>query len=195
RDLLHDLGPPRDRQHPAGPAAAIRRPAVSILALRGVWWKKVDRGEKLWLGIALLWCLILFAMMPLWHLRGGQNPSFDAYRVTAADCQKKVDAFVEKAKVGEEKGVPVVAPAADDEVYMLARLWQWYPALKLKKGQTYRLHLSSMDLVHGFSLFPLNLNFMVLPGYEYVLTITPTQAGEVFAVCNEFCGIGHHAMV
>jgi len=25
---------------------------VSIVALRGVWWKKVDRGEKLWLGVA-----------------------------------------------------------------------------------------------------------------------------------------------
>jgi cytochrome c oxidase subunit 2 len=74
-------------------------------------------------------------------------------------------------------------------------MWQWYPALKLKKGQTYRLHLSSMDLVHGFSLFPLNLNFMVLPGYDYVLTITPTTTGEVFVVCNEFCGIGHHQMV
>jgi cytochrome c oxidase subunit 2 len=78
---------------------------------------------------------------------------------------------------------------------LLGRLWQWYPALALKKGQTYRLHLSSLDLVHGFSLFPLNLNFMVLPGYEYVLTITPTAAGEVFVVCNEFCGIGHHQMV
>jgi hypothetical protein len=39
-----------------------------------------------------------------------------------------------------------------EDVYMLGRMWQWYPALKLKKGQTYRLHLSSMDLVHGFSL-------------------------------------------
>jgi cytochrome c oxidase subunit 2 len=36
---------------------------------------------------------------------------------------------------------------------------------------------------------------MVLPGYEYVLTITPTQSGEVYTVCNEFCGIGHHQMV
>jgi cytochrome c oxidase subunit II len=168
---------------------------MSIVALKGVWWKKVDRSEKLWLGIALLWCLVLFAMMPLWHWKGGQNPSFETYRTTAVAYSEKVAAFVEKAKVGEEKGIPIVAPAPDDEVYLLARMWQWYPALKLKKGETYRLHLSSADLVHGFSLFPLNLNFMVLPGYEYVLTITPTQTGEVFAVCNEFCGIGHHTMV
>jgi cytochrome c oxidase subunit 2 len=168
---------------------------MSIHALKGVWWKKVDRTEKVWLGVALTWCLVLFAMMPLWHWKGGQNPSFETYRIAAADYQAKVEAYVQKAKVGEERGFPVVAPEAGGDVYMLGRLWQWYPVVKLKKGETYRLHLSSLDLVHGFSLFPLNLNFMVLPGYEYVLTITPTEKGEVYAVCNEFCGIGHHQMV
>ena len=44
---------------------------MSIQALKGVWWKKVDRTEKLWIGIALAWCLVLFAMMPLWHWKGG----------------------------------------------------------------------------------------------------------------------------
>jgi cytochrome c oxidase subunit 2 len=168
---------------------------MSIQSLKGVWWKKVDRSEKLWLTIALVWCLVLFAMMPLWHWKGGQNPSFETYRITAAAYQAKVDAYVEKTKVGEERGFPVVAPGPGEDVYMLGRLWQWYPVVKLKKGETYRLHLSSIDLVHGFALFPLNLNFMVLPGYEYVLTVTPTEKGEVYAVCNEFCGIGHHQMV
>jgi cytochrome c oxidase subunit II len=168
---------------------------MSIQTLKGVWWKKVDRSEKLWLSIALVWCLVLFAMMPLWHWKGGQNPSFETYRITAADYQAKVEASVQRSKVAEERGFPVVAPRAGEDVYMLGRLWQWYPVVKLKKGETYRLHLSSLDLVHGFALFPLNLNFMVLPGYEYVLTITPTEKGEVYAVCNEFCGIGHHQMV
>jgi cytochrome c oxidase subunit 2 len=160
-----------------------------------VWWKKVDASEKLWLGIALVWCLILFAMMPLWHLKGGQNPSFETYRTTAEQYMKKVDALIARRKVGEEKGMPVVAPDPKEDVYMLGRLWQWSPVLKLKKGETYRLHLSSLDLVHGFSIFPLNLNFMVLPGYDYVLTVTPTTTGEFYVVCNEFCGIGHHQMV
>ncbi len=168
---------------------------MSIQTLQGVWWKKVDPVEKVWIGIALVWCLILFAMMPLWHLTGAQNPSFETYRITNVEFQKKVDAFVEQYRAGEEQGVPVVAAPAGADVYMLGRMWSWYPVLKFRKGETYRLHLSSMDLVHGFSLFPLNLNFMVLPGYEYVLTVTPTEAGEVFAVCNEFCGIGHHQMV
>ncbi len=168
---------------------------MSLQTLQGVWWKKADRSERIWISIALVWCLILFAMMPLWHFTGGQNPSFETYRITGAAFQAKVDAFVEANKVGEDKGVPVVEAKPGEDVYMLGRMWSWYPVLKFKKGETYRLHLSSMDLLHGFSLFPLNLNFMVLPGYEYVLTVTPTESGEVFAVCNEFCGIGHHMMV
>jgi cytochrome c oxidase subunit 2 len=97
--------------------------------------------------------------------------------------------------VGDEVGIPVVKPPAGSDVYMLGRLWQWYPILELEKGQSYRLHLSSMDWNHGFSLQPVNINLQILPGYEMVLTVTPDQAGEFTVVCNEFCGIGHHLML
>ena len=38
------------------------------------------------------------------------------------------------------------------------------------------------------------MNFQVLPGYDHVLTLTPTSKGEFTIVCNEFCGIGHDKM-
>jgi cytochrome c oxidase subunit 2 len=40
-----------------------------------------------------------------------------------------------------------------------------------------------------------NVNFQVVPGYDYGLRITPTTAGDFRSICNEFCGIGHHTMV
>jgi cytochrome c oxidase subunit 2 len=89
----------------------------------------------------------------------------------------------------------VVEPPAGSDIYMVAKQWNWYPVLKLKKGATYRLHLSSLDVLHGFSLYPMNINFMVIPDYDYVITITPTEAGEYRVVCNEFCGLGHQLMV
>lgn len=52
-----------------------------------------------------------------------------------------------------------------------------------------------MDIQHGFSLQPLNLNFQVLPGYVHVIHLTPTRSGTFTIVCNEFCGIAHHLMV
>ena len=161
-----------------------------------IWWNTpVGKEEVLWIGIALIWCLIMFFMMPYWHIYGKQNLSSEAYQTTAPAFQAKVDAMVEQYKVGEEAGFPVVAPPAGSDVYMLGRLWQWYPILELKKGESYRLHLSSMDWNHGFSLQPVNINLQILPGYEMVLTVTPDTAGEFSVVCNEYCGIGHHLMV
>ena len=160
------------------------------------WWSvPVGKQEIVWIGIALIWCLIMFFMMPYWHIYGKQNLSNEAYQTTAAQFQVKVDEMVNKYKVGEQAGIPIVKPPAGSDVYMLGRLWQWYPILELEKNQSYRIHLSSMDWQHGFSLQPVNINLQIVPGYEMVVTMTPDQAGEFTVVCNEFCGIGHHTML
>jgi len=159
-----------------------------------IWWKPLDRLERSWLLIAFVWCLFLTAMMPLWLFLGRQNVPATSYRVAPTDFQKIVMDFTQQYQVDTEKGLPVVAPPPGD-VYLLARQWQWYPILKLKKGETYRLHISSVDIQHGFSLQPTNLNFQILPNYVHVIKLTPTQSGEFSIVCNEFCGIGHHLMV
>jgi cytochrome c oxidase subunit 2 len=161
-----------------------------------IWWKTpIGKEEILWIGIALVWCLIMFFMMPYWHIYGKQNLSNEAYQTTAPRFQAKVDEMVTQYKIGEQAGIPIVKPPAGSDVYMLGRLWQWYPILELEKDQSYRLHLSSMDWNHGFSLQPVNINLQIIPGYEMVITVTPDQAGEFTVVCNEFCGIGHHLML
>jgi cytochrome c oxidase subunit 2 len=73
--------------------------------------------------------------------------------------------------------------------------YQWFPILKLVNGKTYRLHISALDVNHGFSLYPVNVNLQIVPGYDYALEVTPNAAGDFRIVCNEFCGIGHHTMV
>ncbi|MBI5378524.1 MAG: cytochrome C oxidase subunit II [Nitrospirae bacterium] len=168
---------------------------MSITVPERVWWKPLDKGEKLWVAIALTWCLVMFIMMPLWHLQGKQNAPSETYRVSADQFEKAAAAFITQYRVGEEQGVPVVAPPSGSDIYLVARMWSWEPVLKLEKGKTYRLHLSSVDLQHGMTIYPMNINFQVLPGYDYVLTITPTEKGEYHLICNEFCGIGHHLMV
>jgi cytochrome c oxidase subunit II len=167
----------------------------AIVAPAGIWWRPAGKQEKTWVVIAFIWCLVLFAMMPLWHFRGGQNPSGVRARVNPVDFSARVERFVTEYKVGEEHGMPVVAPPPGSDVYLQAQMWRWYPVLKLKEGAHYRLHLSSLDLNHGFNLYPVNLNFQVVPGYDYGLDIVPNKAGDFRIVCNEFCGIGHHMMV
>ena len=163
-----------------------------------IWWKQpLDRVEGTWIAIAFVWCMVLFFMMPYWQVYGKQNLSNEAYRTTAEAFSKKTQEMVDKHTVRTEtdQKIPVVRAPPGSDVYLIARLWSWWPMLELEAGKTYRLHLSSMDYQHGFSLQPENVNIQVLPGYEHVVTITPNRAGSYAIVCNEFCGIGHHKMV
>ena len=163
-----------------------------------LWYKHpIDRVEGTWIGIALLWCLIMFAMMVGWHIWGHQNLSTETYRTTPDKFMAKAQVVVDKFTVRTETELktPVVAPPPGTDVYMLARLWSFWPILELQKGQTYRLHLTAMDYNHGFSLQPANINIQIVPGFEHVITVTPNQSGTYSVVCNEFCGIGHHTMV
>jgi cytochrome c oxidase subunit 2 len=160
-----------------------------------VWWKEpIEKNELFWIGIAFLWCLFMFGFMIAWHFIGQQNLSPEAYRISPSAYEQKVDEFAKKYQVREEKGVPVVRPPAGSDVYILGRLWQWWPILELEQGASYRFHISSIDWQHGFSLQPININLSVHPNYEHVLTLTPTDVGEFGIICNEFCGIGHHQM-
>ena len=163
-----------------------------------LWWNEpLHKPEIAWISIAFVWCLIMFGAMIYWHIEGEQNLSNEAYRIKPEVFAERTEAMAEQYTVREEgeTGIPVVHPPPGSDIYMLARLWEWWPILELEKDQSYRLHLSSLDWQHGFSLQPTNINIQVHPNYEMVLTITPDEAGEFGVVCNEFCGIGHHAML
>jgi cytochrome c oxidase subunit 2 len=162
---------------------------------RGNWWKPAHKTEKVWVGIAFGWCMVLFAMMPLWHWKGGQNPSGIRRRVEPAAYAARAEEFIRQYRVGDDRGMPIVEPPPGADVYLMAMAFQWRPVLKLKKGASYTLHLSSLDVNHGFSLFPINVNFQVVPGYDYGLRVRPNASGDFRIMCNEFCGIGHHTMV
>jgi cytochrome c oxidase subunit II len=167
---------------------------MSIHTPAADWFRAPSRSERTWIGLALSWCIVMSIAMPYWHFRGKQNSTGEAYTTDAKTYMARVERFVAQNKVAEENYIPVAQGTPGGDVYLLAQMWRWYPILKLKKDQTYRLHISSADLQHGFSLQPININFQVLPGYDHVITLTPTQAGTYTIICNEFCGIGHHTM-
>jgi len=158
------------------------------------WFAPPAGSERLWIGVGLIWCLVLFVAMPYAHFKGKQNSTGESYAVSPEAFMERIDRFVASNQVGEVDGIPIVEPAPGGDAYLLGQMWRWYPVLKLRQGQTYRVHISSSDLQHGFALLPMNMNFQVLPGYDHVLTLTPTSTGEFEIICNEFCGIGHHMM-
>lgn len=162
---------------------------------KGIWWKPAHKSEKVWFWIAFAWCMVLFAMMPLWHWKGGQNPSGIRRRVDPQAYVARTNEFIAQYKVGEDKGFAIVEPPPGSDVYLLGRMWSWSPILKLKQGVEYTLHISSADVNHGFSLYPVNVNFQIVPGYDYALRVTPAESGDFRVMCNEFCGVGHHLML
>jgi len=171
--------------------SAIQPPPVRV------WWKQpLDRVEGIWIVLALIWSLVMFFMMPYWHVFGKQNLANEAYRTTSEAYIKKTQEMVDKYTVRKEteQQIPVVRPPAGSDVYLIARLWNWWPILEFESGKSYRLHLMSMDWLHGFSLQPENINIEVHPGYDHVLTVTPTKPGVYSIICNEYCGIGHSTM-
>lgn len=163
-----------------------------------LWWKEpLHKAEIVWITVAFLWGVVMFSAMIYWHIEGEQNLSNEAYRIDpevfAARAEEMTDLYTVREE--GELGIPVVHPPPGSDVYLIARLWEWWPILELEKDQSYRLHLSSMDWQHGFSLQPTNINVQVHPNYDLVITITPNKAGTFSIVCNEYCGIGHHQML
>ena len=169
---------------------------MSLLSpVEGWYHKKVSKDERMWMVIALILCLMLFVWMIMWHVYGKQNPSNITYRTSPAEFTKLSEAYTKKYMIGVDNGIPVVKPESNSDVFVMAEMWRWSPVLILQKDESYNLHISSKDVMHGFSIQPVNMNFQVYPSYDYVLKFKPTETGEYKIICNEFCGIGHHTMI
>ena len=170
----------------------------TLVKPRGVWWQGLGRDEKLWIGLVVIWGLAMFAMIvAIWPAVGARQNDIEAFRVDPATFHSRVEAFTAQHKVSEIAGVPVVAPPPNSDAYLEAAAFSWRPFLQLKRGQQYRLVMSSRDLQHGFSLVfgPRSLNYQVMPGYITAVTVVPERVGEFPVVCNEYCGLGHHLML
>ena len=155
---------------------------------------RIGRDERVWLAFAVVWCLFLFAIMYVWQFYGAQRTPIESYRIEPAEFRALTQDYIAEHRIGEVSGVPITVPTEDGEAFLAARAFVFEPVLQLKRGESVRIYLSSYDFQHGMSIQPLNLNFQVLPGYVYVVNLTPTTTGEFGIVCNEYCGLGHHAM-
>ena len=166
----------------------------TLLPPKARWWGPMGPDERRWLTIAFIWCLVLFSGMYVWLAIGDQQTPIESYRIDPEVFRAEVDAFVADHQVDEIDGAAIVEPPPGSDVYLHANQFAFRPVLKLQKGETYRLLVSSTDVQHGLSLQPVNLNFQVLPGYLYVIRITPDETGDFPIICNEYCGLGHHLM-
>jgi cytochrome c oxidase subunit 2 len=82
------------------------------------WEEKVETPEKLSIDIAVLICVFMFSVMVIWAIVGKQNPPQEAYKIRPSTFLERALAFIEKYKVGEENGIPVVEAPPNVDQYI-----------------------------------------------------------------------------
>ncbi|WP_417821019.1 hypothetical protein [Terasakiella sp.] len=86
----------------------------------------------------------------------------------------------------------------DEDIYLVARQWEWSPALELKVGQSYILHVASEDIQHAFHLEKgatgQSIDVLLQPKTEYIIPLKIEQEGQYAIGCTQYCGIEHNKM-
>ncbi len=176
----------------------------------------LGKDERIWIYLILLMILMMGTMTLGWVMIGNQNPpevftKYDSTDDLKADFQAK-NAAAGLTPVFLDNGAPGFHVPPGGDVYMYAQrnpAWNWYvddgvqpprSGLQFEAGERYRLHLGSIDVLHGFQLIggDFIISLQIVPAYDYVLDFTPDtdKSIETFTIiCNEYCGAGHAGMV
>jgi cytochrome c oxidase subunit 2 len=81
-------------------------------------------------------------------------------------------------------------------VAVIALMFAFNPGeIRVPAGRPVTFRLTGADVQHGFQVVGTNANTMVVPGYVSQFTTVFDTPGEYLIVCNEYCGLGHHAMM
>ena len=146
---------------------------------------KVHVYEKAWIAITVV-LLIAFASSVLFTAaaRGIHPPS----HVETID---PTNVYGD----GRFSALGVHDSGTEVEVLMLAQIWAFLPGeVHVPVGRPVKFRVTSPDVIHGLEVVGANVNATVVPGYVTEVTTTFPRAGEYLVVCNEYCGVGHHAM-
>jgi cytochrome c oxidase subunit 2 len=95
---------------------------------------------------------------------------------------------VRKSTVANPFGMDPEDPAGQDDI-LVAR-----PELRLQLGQPVKLLMRSKDVLHDFAVAEFRVKMDLVPGMVTYAWLTPTRTGTFDVLCEEFCGIAHHAM-
>ncbi|MGZ6987725.1 MAG: cupredoxin domain-containing protein [Thermoanaerobaculia bacterium] len=80
-------------------------------------------------------------------------------------------------------------------VHISAKRFEFTPSeVRVKKGETVALELTSEDRVHGFNLPAFKIRKDIVPKEGTRVTLTPDKEGTFPFHCDVFCGDGHEDM-
>ena len=173
-------------------------------------WAKLSLGkdEKIWSYMIIVMIMTMAIFTVTWVFLGDQNVPEEYNQFENRD-------FLDTAIAGNqpENGVTLgtltngelaLERKTGGDIYMIAQTFDWFATngenytrgIKLKVNEPYRLHVGSLDLLHGFEIMggDFIIAIQIVPYYDYVIDFIPTTTGLFRIICNEYCGTGHHTM-
>ncbi|ABF44320.1 cytochrome c oxidase, subunit II [Deinococcus geothermalis DSM 11300] len=156
----------------------------------------LERYESVWLGIAAVMAVLLFASTlasfisgtyPALRGEGGHHIS----GVTNGRLDPRNIAATPFAQPGLREN-----PDGSLEAFVVAKAFAFEPAvLRVPAGRPVTFHVTSADVMHGYEVAGTNINVTAIPGQVTSFSTTFRQPGTHTTLCNEYCGIGHHNMI
>jgi len=86
-------------------------------------------------------------------------------------------------------GIDADDPAGKDDVAIMAGSEVVVPV-----DTNVIVHISSMDVIHSFKVFPMRVNQDAIPGMSIPIHFRPNKVGTYPINCAQLCGIGHYSM-
>jgi cytochrome c oxidase subunit 2 len=97
------------------------------------------------------------------------------------------------------------APDDATVIYVVAKQWMWkmqHPEgqreindLHVPVGQTFKLLLTSEDVIHSFYVPAFRIHMDVLPGRYTSVWFHATRPGSYHLFCSQYCGTNHAGMI
>lgn len=148
----------------------------------------VSRTENRWLIIMVTMLLVMMAVVVVTGIMGALHPSSNVELIDPTTLHLQGE-FVE-SNLGT-----AVEPDGSVTVRLIATQYDFVPhCVDVPAGTAVKFRLTSADVVHGFLLPDTNVNTLVVPGFVAEVRTRFSRQGEYAMPCNEFCGLGHHAM-
>jgi cytochrome c oxidase subunit 2 len=148
----------------------------------------VSRTENRWLMIMVTMLLVMMAVIVVTGVMGALHPSSNVELIDPTTLHLQGE-FVE-SNLGT-----AAAPDGSVTVRLIATQYDFVPhCVDVPVGTPVKFRLTSADVVHGFLLPDTNVNTLVVPGFVAEVRTRFSKLGEYAMPCNEFCGLGHHAM-
>lgn len=145
--------------------------------------------EKRWVAIVSGILVIMMAVIVVTAAASALRPPSNVEVIDPQNLHLKGE-FVE-SNLGT-----AVEPDGSVTVRIIALQFDFVPRHIIVPADTpIKFRLTSADVIHGFLLPYRNVNTMVVPGFVSEVRTRFAQPGEYPMPCDEYCGLGHHAMV